>query len=252
MSYASMDIGGECKYPVVVKDITRRKQRENIIRKDREDFRSEVTKKNLELEMTRSELMSAQHLSEIGILAAMVAHELRTPLGVIKAAVYNIKRKSGKEPVDGHAANIEVKIDESNQIIENLLDYSKMRMPKLKKVALSGILSQCITRCRSRYGAKGAKIATKLRIKGKDRANIDPMQIGQVLNNVLDNACHSLPGGRGTVCVSAERDEKKAAIVIGVEDTGCGIRKEDLPNIFKPFFSRKSKGTGLGLAYDGA
>lgn len=215
---ASLESEGKRKYPVVVKDIT------------------------------VGESTSAQHLQEMGTLAAMVAHEIRTPLGVIKAAAYNIKRKSGKEPVDGHAVNIEVKVDESNQIIENLLNYSKMKMPQLKNVALSGILRKCVTGCRSRYGSKDVRISTKLRTKGKDRVSVDPIQIGQVFNNVLDNACQALPGGRGTVCVSAERDEKNAVIVIVVEDTGCGIREEDLPNIFKPFFSRKAKGTGLGLA----
>jgi PAS domain S-box-containing protein len=247
-SYACMKVGGLIRYPMVIKDITRRKQRENTVRKDRAEFRREIGKKKAELDTARDELRSARHLSEIGTLAAMVAHELRTPLGVIKAAAYNVKRKSGKEPVDGHVANIDAKVDESNQIIENLLDYAKMKMPQTERTAVSPMLKECVKRCRASFGAKGANVSVDIKLKKKDMAMVDPLQIRQVLNNVLDNACQALPGGKGAVNVTARMDGKNTGIVVVVEDTGCGIREEDLTKIFDPFFSRKAKGTGLGLA----
>lgn len=73
-----------------------------------------------ELLRANKDLVEAKRLSDIGMLAATIAHELRNPLGVIKMAAYNLKRKCSDHSVDRHTENIEKKVIESAQIIDNL------------------------------------------------------------------------------------------------------------------------------------
>jgi signal transduction histidine kinase len=74
----------------------------------------------------------------------------------------------------------------------------------------------------------------------------DPLQLKEVFNNILDNACQALDKESGCINVSAALDGNKN-VIITIEDNGAGIEPEDIKRLFEPFFTRKSKGTGLGL-----
>jgi len=230
----------------IVKDITERKHADEVLKRDKETFEKLVSEKTHELFKTQAELDKAKRLSDLGILAATVAHELRNPLGVIKIAAYNIRKKRENSLLDKHLDNIEKKVLESGQIINNLLNYSRIKIPSYEKIQIYDILNECITFTKRRFHKQNVSIVKKFKSRKKKLIEADPLQIREIFNNVLTNAYQSVSNKKGKIEIS-ERDDGKGSIEIIFKDNGMGIDKEDLERVFEPFFTRKSKGTGLGL-----
>ncbi len=209
----------------------------------------DVTKRleaEAELVKTRTALAEAKRLSDIGTLAATVAHELRNPLGVIQAAVYNIRRKSKDEALASHITNIENKLAESERIISNLLNYSSIKNPKPKPIHLFFFIDECIDTFVDQYRNRPVTMRRDFEAFRDVSVSIDPFQIREVLMNILHNAFQALPEEGGSVTVEGRLGEGDT-VSITVSDTGEGIDQADMDKIFNPFFTRKSKGTGLGL-----
>ena len=213
-------------------DVTERKKQEGV------------------LSAAREELKNAKRLSDIGTLAATVAHELRNPLGVISMAAYNIRQKCGDKILNKHIANIEKKVEESNRIITNLLTYTRLKNPQFKKIKIYNLLDEISNNVKKRF--KKEKVELKKNLKSvKDMVvEVDPFQIQEVINNILTNAYQVLEGQRGLIEISAriENNREPAFLIIEIKDNGPGIAAEDKERIFEPFFTKKSKGTGLGLS----
>ncbi len=200
------------------------------------------------LSKTQKELAAAQHLSVIGMLAATVAHELRNPLGVIRTAAYNIRRKTFNSPfLEGHLGNIEKKVIESDQIISNLLFYSRIKMPRYEQVNLSAIIEECLATAKNNFPK--AKVVLKKKLSGIHGLHIevDPLQVKEVFSNILNNAYQALPNEKGRIVVEASLEESSGLVNVSFTDNGVGIDPENLQKLAEPFFTTKTKGTGLGL-----
>lgn len=220
-------------------DITKRKKAENELKRLYE-------KMEIKVEQRTAELLAAKHLADIGTLAATVAHELRNPLGVINVAAYNLKKKSKDRGLIKHIDNIEKKVAEGGQIINNLLVYSRMKLPQFEKTDIHRLLSECAIAAKKHFGGKKIRLVTSLKhVKGLF-VDADALQLKEVYNNIITNAFQALEGKKGIVEIKAAV-KKGGQLIVGVRDTGIGIGKDDMNNIFKPFFTRKTKGTGLGL-----
>jgi len=227
-------------------DISQRKKAEEILRRDKESLELLVDERSKELIKTQKELKHFSRLADIGTLAATVAHELRNPLGVIHLAAYNLRKEKAELNDNRHLSNIEKKVWEGNQIIDNLLSYARIKIPNYEEVKIISILDECASSAQGRFGEKGIVIEKKYEAD-VGFIEADPNQIREIFANILNNACQSFPTGSdgGKVELSAERAGEM--IKISVKDTGVGIAAEDLDKIFEPFFTRKAKGTGLGL-----
>ena len=193
----------------------------------------------------RAELERAKRLSDIGVLAATVAHELRNPLATIGLAAVNIRRKAKNPDLDRHLANIDKKVFESNQIINNLLFYSRLKPPHYERFSVYDILEESIEATRERF-TDGIRFSRNINALREVFAEADPIQLKEVLNNILNNAGDAVPAGGGKIAVSGALED--GFIRIAVEDSGPGIDKETLARAFDPFFTTKAKGTGLGLS----
>jgi len=225
-------------------DITDRKSAEEILRRDKESLERLVDERSKELIKTQKELKQFSRLADIGTLAATVAHELRNPLGVINLAAYNLKKEKNDLGDNKHLANIEKKVWEGNQIIDNLLSYARIKIPNYENVRILNILDECVASAQGRFGEKGIIIEKKYE-DGLDFMETDPNQIREIFLNILNNACQAIatPSGKVELSVQREGDMVRASVM----DNGVGIAQEDLDKVFEPFFTRKSKGTGLGL-----
>ncbi len=225
-------------------DITERKFAEEILRRDKESLERLVDERSKELLKTQKELKHFSRLADIGTLAATVAHELRNPLGVIHLAAYNLKKEKSELEENKHLINIEKKVWEGNQIIDNLLSYARIKIPHYEDVKLYGILDECVASAQERFGEKGVVVEKKY---GADLGSIeaDPNQIREIFLNILNNACQALPPPGGKVQVDVQYEG--GMFKVSVQDNGVGIAPEDMDKVFEPFFTRKSKGTGLGL-----
>jgi PAS domain S-box-containing protein len=212
----------------VIVDVTKRKRAEE------------------ELVKTQLKLLDTKRLTDIGTLAATVAHELRNPLAAIQMASYNIRRKAQNPLLDKHLSTIDNKVDESEQIISNLLFYSRIRPPRYENVSVCKLINECAEFAKKRFAKEGISLSVDCAPIKNLSIEADPLQIKEVFGNILNNAFESKPyGGQSVIEVKAEANNGQVKIMI--KDNGDGIGQQDLERIFDPFFTTKAKGTGLGL-----
>ncbi len=194
------------------------------------------------LQRAQEELVRTERLAALGQLAGGVGHELRNPLGVIKNAVYFLDMVlPAEEKVRKHFGIIEREIATATRIVGDLLDYARVREPVREPVDLSALMREALDR---------VTIPPTVRVEtaldgGLARVLADPIQIGQIVNNLLTNALQAMPDG-GLLTVSSGREADH--VVLAVEDTGVGIAPENMSRIFQPLFTTKARGIGLGLA----
>lgn len=207
---------------------------------------TERVKAQKELEKTKEKLNQSKRLSDIGMLAATVAHELRNPLSVIQAALYNIERKKENASIDSQIRTIGNKIKESEQIISNLLTFAKIKIPELKEVNIIHILDESIDETKQMFENHDIRFNITVGPDFRDLINIDPYQIKKIFINILINSFQAIDEKKGVIQIKMASIKKSMEITI--IDNGPGIKKTDLIKVFDPFFTRKSRGTGLGLS----
>jgi len=226
-------------------DITERKKAEEVLKRDRETLEQLVRERTAQLLQAHEQLDRARRLSDIGVLAATVAHELRNPLAAISMAVHNIKRKAGNPELDRHLANIDKKISESDQIINNLLFYSRLRPPQFERVKILDVLEESIESAEDK-NKRDVSIIRNLDCLANVSIDADPFQMKELFVNVLNNAYDAAPERAGELRISSEIDNEH--ITISFEDNGPGIAPDLMDKVFDPFFTTKTKGVGLGLS----
>lgn len=226
-------------------DITGYKKAEKVLKHDKEEIEKLVQERTQELMAAQKELFNAKRLSELGTLAATIAHELRNPLAAINVAAYNVRKKAKNPDLEKHLGNIDKKVVESSQIIDNLLAYSRPKPPHRVKTDLHGLIEETMEQFREK-SKQDIKVSGNIGSLKGIIIEADPLQIKEVLNNILNNAHDAVSPEKGKIEIKAKNDGKSATITI--RDNGSGIERENMTKIFDPFFSTKSKGTGLGLA----
>jgi PAS domain S-box-containing protein len=231
----------------VATDITDIRRATEVLERDKQELEKLVEAKTREVIATQQEAEKAKRLADMGTLAATVAHELRNPLGAVSLAVYNLRRKAGNPALESHLRTIENKVAESNQIIDNLLFYSRLRQPAYRAVRLGGIIEEALGGPRAPDADKKVTVIRKFDAIADLLIEADPLQIKEMLVNLVNNAYDAVTGDKGTVEVGAG-SKGTDVVSIYVKDNGSGIDKDDLDRIWEPFFSTKSKGTGLGLS----
>jgi signal transduction histidine kinase len=190
------------------------------------------------------QLMRADKLSAIGVLAAGVAHEIRNPLTGMKMIVQLLESDFSED--DSHREPLGIiqrEIDRLESIIGNLLDFARPSKPKKVDVAPVDVVKDCYKLIKNQLN----KQAISFEIKQSDNCPLttaDPDQLKQVFINIMVNAIQAI-GRNGKLTVSIEPVDER--IKIAFEDTGCGIPHEKMRDIFNPFMTTKEDGTGLGL-----
>jgi signal transduction histidine kinase len=216
------------------------------VRRHATELEERVRERTAALEAAQAELVRNERLTTLGQLAGSVAHDLRHPLGVIKNAVYFLRltlSSSEDARVRKHLAILDREIEISNRVITELLDFARAPSPTRTPTDLNGVIRGCIERA----GALGASVELELRLAPDlPPIDADPLQLGQILDNLVRNAVQAMPSG-GRLTVETVRDED-GGVTVSVSDTGVGMTPEVQAHIFEPLFTTKSKGVGLGLA----
>jgi signal transduction histidine kinase len=193
----------------------------------------------------RTQMSRAEHLATLGELAAGLAHEIRNPLAGI-AGVIDIIGRDLPESSPGRQVLQEVQqeILHIKNILSDLLDYARPRQPEFHLADLSATAERAVSLARQQVLSRPIQIKV---VRNDDLTPVehDPAQIQQVLLNLLLNGIQALDG-KGQVCVDLATEPGFA--VVRVRDTGKGIAPERLTNIFRPFYTTKGGGTGLGLS----
>ena len=189
----------------------------------------------------------AERLAGIGRLAANIAHEIRNPLASISGSVEVLKRLPGADAETCNLVDIAVReVDRVNALISNLLDYARPRTEDRQRLDLGEMVAEIAKIFEQERRAKEVRL--QLRAQTGVWVEAASGQMQQVLWNLLRNAVEAMPEG-GTIYLSTvKRNATTPESILMVRDAGIGIPREDLEHIFEPFFSRKTGGTGLGLA----
>ena len=208
----------------------------------------ELVQRNEQLKDTQEQLVRTEKLAAVGTLASGVSHELRNPLSSIKNAVFLLKRKLSRkvmpdidEKVLQFLDIMDKEIDRSTRIINDLLGFTRVAKPTRIRSDIRIVINEALSRVEI---AENIKLSKDLQ-SDLPMVTIDANQIGQVLINLIENACQVMTDG-GELQISSRKSE--VFVEIEIADTGCGIPEKDVKKIFDPLFTTKPKGTGMGLA----
>jgi signal transduction histidine kinase len=193
----------------------------------------------------QTQMSRAEHFATLGELAAGLAHEIRNPLAGIAGVLDIVGRDL---PPDSPARSVMKDAKEEamqiNRILTELLETARPKAPQLRLSDIASTVEHAVMFARQQAVTKRISIDFEIRA-AVPPVEHDPNQINQVLLNLLLNAIQSMDKP-GSIRVSLQSDED--FVVIQVSDEGKGIAPEHLPNIFRPFFTTKGHGTGLGLS----
>jgi PAS domain S-box-containing protein len=224
-------------------DITDRKRVEAVLRESEQRLRTQAT----ELEQ---QLIASGRLVALGEVTASMAHEFNNPLGIIMGFVQDML--SNMQPSDPDYRSLQIIDEESKRcrkIVQDLMEFARPQTAELAGVTISDVIGKTLKLVENRCYKQKIEFQTEIAV---DLPEIyaDAQQLEQVLVNLYLNAIDAMPGG-GKLTVAAKLEDSgatKPAVVITVADTGFGIAADDLPKVFKPFYTaNKRRGLGLGL-----
>jgi two-component system sensor histidine kinase HydH len=203
------------------------------------------TMQNMEIYVRQRE---KERLAALGEMAAGLAHEIRNPLGAIKGAAQFLNTSEDR-PEKQFLDIIVREVDRLNRVVTQFLDYSKPSTVDLKAVDLAKLTERTIALMKAGM-APGVEVEF-LQGRGPSIVMGSAEQISQVLINLLQNSQRALEGklsGMIRVSVETSGEPHPSEVSLIVEDTGYGIKKENLEKLFIPFFTTSPSGTGLGLS----
>ncbi|OGW84328.1 MAG: hypothetical protein A2987_05535 [Omnitrophica bacterium RIFCSPLOWO2_01_FULL_45_10] len=214
----------------------------------------DIAQENIRL---HQELLHQDRMKAAATLAAKMAHEMKNPLTIIKTfSEFLPERYNDKNFIDTFSRLIESQVKKLNFAIQDLLDFSKLSPPSPKPENLYSIIYE-ISELLSNDFLKH-RIKTKLNLPQDAVILADANQLKQVFLNLFLNSIDAMPQG-GELLVSSKivktinglsayKNIGEATIEVYVQDSGCGISKENIKRVFQPFFTTKPTGTGLGLS----
>jgi signal transduction histidine kinase len=196
------------------------------------------------LEEAQDALVRRERLAVMGEVASGISHELRTPLGVMSNAIDYLGMIQPDAPpkVREYLRILANQVHLADRIIGNLLDIARGKPPERNVVDLPELVHDQLKRIEI-----PGEIDTRVEFEpGLPLVLADPVQIGQVVYNLLLNAVHAMAGPGGILRIEARRADTR--VEMAVEDTGPGIAPALQERIFEPLFTTRPRGLGLGLA----
>ncbi len=231
-------------------DITERKRTEEELMRYRTELEHLVEKRTRSLEDSMSRIAHNEHLVSVGTLAAGIAHQINNPLGSILAATQFALLSEGDE--DEQAVwrrsldTIEGEAVRCGRIVRSVLQFSRSERAERWPEDLRSVAQRAVA-ATSEFARERSSSVDVSGPEAPEMATVSPIEIEQVVVNVLRNAIESRETG-AQVSVEVGGDEESAWIE--VSDDGSGIRESDLSQLFDPFFTTRlgRGGTGLGLS----
>jgi PAS domain S-box-containing protein len=197
-----------------------------------------------QLARAQRQLIEQERLAALGELAAVVAHEVRNPLGVIFNSLGSLRRLLRPEGDARMLLDIVgEEADRLNRIVGDLLDFSRPVTPVLRPEPLDQVVDDAVAAALA--GAHGGVEVRREPAPDLPAVPMDARLVRQAVLNVAANAVQAMPRG-GRLTVRMRRDP--VGVLVELEDSGPGIPDDVRPRIFEPFFTTKASGTGLGLA----
>ncbi len=197
------------------------------------------------LEKSIQEREKARFLSDIGMMASRVAHEVRNPLNVLEGAAYYLKGAYGSQKdIVEHVSLIQKNVKRLERFSEDLLSFAKPEeLHKTGRDVNAHLMEKAQEFIKLR---NKKKINVRFELsQGLPKIPMDSFKMDAVFENILQNAYDAVPDG-GEIMISTHAIS--SFVYISIRDNGCGIPERQKENLFQPFFTTKPGGTGLGLS----
>ncbi len=211
----------------------------------------ELEEANRSLSEARQRLLRSQHLATIGQAIAYISHEIREPLSAIGglAKVINRYSKDSRE-VKKESEMIYHKVIHLNRFLNRNLSFARFGEQRKRPCDIESLLKDTCQEIQKDLLAEGRKeVAFHFRLtSGTPRVNADPEQLQHALTNIIENSIYfitGLPYGK----ITLETGWNESFVEVKISDNGVGIEQSDLEKIFEPFYTTRSGGSGLGLAF---
>ncbi len=192
-----------------------------------------------------TEMRQREQLATLGEAAAVMAHEIRNPLGIIKTSTQVLRMKSTLSP-EGEKM-VDFVLDEVGRIdhlLHELLDYARPRTLDRQPVDVGAELAGVLAFAAPDLEQRGIRVAMQAP-SGSFIIQADGGRLHQVFLNIILNAMDAMPGGGLLTC---RVEQSGQGVVVSIADTGSGIDPSVRDRLFEPFVTTKPRGTGLGLA----
>ncbi|MCM0082725.1 ATP-binding protein [Geomonas sp. Red32] len=226
---------------------------ERIIELNR-DLEKKVEQRTAELEennrlllQTKEELLRVEKLAAIGELAAGVAHEINNPMAIIRGNTELLQLSIDEDdPNREEVETIFAQVKRVERIVTNLLKFARRERREQGTVQLNGLLKDILAQIGHQESLDGIELEERFSPKVA-LVSGDSGQLHQVFTNLILNAVQAMPAG-GTLTVETLPGLDEETFQVCISDTGVGIPAENVNQIFNPFFTTKTTGTGLGLS----
>jgi len=191
-------------------------------------------------------MKQAERLSTMGKFAAQIAHEIRNPVAVIKLAMQlMLTQEEFSEKSEKKGEMILTELRRIEELVNHFLQISKPQHPQIRECNIVQLLRDTCALMQGAFLQANVQLMERYEFEGGMFVDCD--QLHQVFLNLLNNAIDAISDG-GQIEVVVKRDQEEPDfVVVRVSDTGQGIPEDRLQDIFEPFYTTKSKGTGLGL-----
>jgi signal transduction histidine kinase len=192
---------------------------------------------------TIEEMRKALHArdEERETLLAGIAHEVRNPLGALDLFAGLLAEELGQRPEAAHVARIRAELASLSKVVEEFLDYARARPPVREDVDLGLLMAEVADLAEP----LAAERHVSLGVEGQGSARADREQLRRALVNLVRNAVEAAPAASEVELCARSGD---GDAVVEVRDRGAGLAPEARSSLFRPFFTTKERGTGLGLA----
>lgn len=213
---------------------------------DRKNAEEKLKQSNEKLKEAQEELIHSEKLASLGRFASGIAHEIRNPLANISALTQILnKDKSLDTRIRQHLQYILENSDIANHIIKDLLMIASPHSVNLKPVDVNEVIQNLCNLIQFRCDKYNVKIKTNI-VENLPKIRTNREKMHTAFLNLVSNSIEAMPNG-GTLEISAYEDKHANEVIISFEDTGAGIKEENLDKVLEPFFTTKDTGTGLGL-----
>jgi signal transduction histidine kinase len=207
------------------------------------ELQKRVREKSEALQNAQEEIVQSEKLAALGYLSAGMAHEIRNPLNSISLFI-QLMRQTATEPDQiEYQAKILKEVDRIDSIIRKLLDSSRRTRAISSNVQIDQVIDSAIEAFAPQIETRKIQIDRRYHCIPPP-ITADPCELEQIFTNLFLNAIDAMARGGQ---LSIEVFESSGRVVARIGDSGNGIAEDVLPKIFEPFFSTKSRGTGMGL-----
>ncbi|ANA80889.1 MULTISPECIES: ATP-binding protein [Paenibacillus] len=196
-----------------------------------------------ELEKLRTEFINVERLSLVGQMAASITHEIRNPMAVVRGFLQLMKEKS-PETLDHYYRIVMEELDRANGIINDFLSLAQNRAAEKEDCHLHDIIHELSPLLWADANLRGQSIELKLGTH-VPKLHLNAKEMKQLILNLCRNGMEAMDD-KGTLTLETRIEGDQVQLYVA--DTGTGMSESELERLFEPFYTTKSKGTGLGLA----